>query len=161
MNKTLVRDVMGSTPLVVGPYMTVQRLAETFVEHSADGAIVVDDDGAVVGVVTSMDLVYQEKNVHLPTMLQVMELVIPLGVDDAREELERMTATSVGELMTEDPVTVRADAGLAEAASLMVDKHISLLPVVDAGGALVGSLTRMGLVRWMAAGKPSSKVYKD
>lgn len=161
MDKTLVRDVMGTSPLVVGPYMTVHRLAETFVEHGADGAIVIDDHGEVVGVVTSMDLVYQEKKVHLPTMLQFMELVVPLGVADAKEELERMTATTVEELMSEDPVTVRADVTLAEAATIMVDQHISLLPVVDEGGALVGSLTRMGLVRWMAAGKPSSRVYKD
>lgn len=53
----------------------------------------------------------------------------------------------VGELMTAEPVVVPADAMLAEAARLLDQHHINGLPVVDAGGVLVGVLSQTDLLR--------------
>ena len=61
-----------------------------------------------------------------------------------------MTATrvrTVADLMTRDPISVRGDAALAEAARLLDANHISGLPVVDGDGALVGVLSQTDLVR--------------
>ena len=53
----------------------------------------------------------------------------------------------VGDLMASEPIVVQADAGLAEAATLM-DRHgISGLPVVDGGGLLVGVVSESDLLR--------------
>jgi CBS domain-containing protein len=53
----------------------------------------------------------------------------------------------VSDLMTGEPVVVRADAHLVDAAKLL-DKHrISGLPVVDAVGALVGVISQTDLLR--------------
>jgi CBS domain-containing protein len=53
----------------------------------------------------------------------------------------------VGDLMAEQPIVVHADAGLADAAALM-DRHgVSGLPVVDAGGLLVGVVSESDLLR--------------
>ena len=53
----------------------------------------------------------------------------------------------VGDLMAAEPIVVHADAGLAEAATLM-DRHgISGLPVVDAAGHLVGVVSESDLLR--------------
>lgn len=57
------------------------------------------------------------------------------------------TAPTVGELMTRDPVVVRADTSLKEAAGLLDQYRISGLPVVDAAGVLVGVLSQTDLVR--------------
>lgn len=53
----------------------------------------------------------------------------------------------VGDLMALEPVLVRADASLAEAARLMEGHHISGLPVVDGGGTLVGVISQTDLLR--------------
>ncbi|HEU0244722.1 MAG TPA: CBS domain-containing protein [Candidatus Limnocylindrales bacterium] len=53
----------------------------------------------------------------------------------------------VGDLMALEPVTVRADAPLAVAATLLDRHHISGLPVVDAAGSLVGVLSQTDLLR--------------
>lgn len=55
--------------------------------------------------------------------------------------------TTVGDLMALDPITVRANAPLSEAADLLDRHHISGLPVVDASGSLVGVLSQTDLVR--------------
>lgn len=53
----------------------------------------------------------------------------------------------VGDLMANEPVMVRADAGLGDAAALM-DRHaVSGLPVIDAAGGLVGVISEMDLLR--------------
>lgn len=49
--------------------------------------------------------------------------------------------------MSVDPVTVSQEATIAEAIHLMLDKHISGLPVVDKSGRLVGMLSEGDLLR--------------
>lgn len=56
-------------------------------------------------------------------------------------------AQVVGDLMTADPIVVRADAPLAEAARLMDAHRISGLPVVDGAGRLVGVVSQTDLLR--------------
>lgn len=62
-----------------------------------------------------------------------------------------MTSTTrpatVGDLMAVDPIVVRADASLSEAARLMDHHRISGLPVVDHAGSLVGVVSQTDLLR--------------
>jgi CBS domain-containing protein len=55
--------------------------------------------------------------------------------------------TTVGDLMALDPIVIRANASLDEAAELLDRNHISGLPVVDASGSLVGVVSQTDLVR--------------
>ncbi len=134
------RDLLNTAPLVVAPELLVPDLARLLLDHRADGACVVDQ-GRLVGVVTSMDLIYQEKRVHLPSFVTIMELVVPLGVRRAEHELEKISGRTVRDIMSAQPRTVTRDAPIAVVASLMVDRHITIVPVVD-GDRLVGVITK-------------------
>ncbi|MDE1995785.1 MAG: CBS domain-containing protein [Rhizobiaceae bacterium] len=50
-------------------------------------------------------------------------------------------------IMTSSPITVSTSALVADAAKLMLDHHISGVPVVDANGALVGMVTESDFLR--------------
>ena len=52
-----------------------------------------------------------------------------------------------GDVMSTGAATVRPDASLADAVRLMIEHRISGLPVVDAGGKLVGIVTEHDLIR--------------
>lgn len=52
----------------------------------------------------------------------------------------------VADVMTIDPVTIDADAQIEDAARLMHAYSVTGLPVVDAGGALVGVISQTDLV---------------
>ena len=52
-----------------------------------------------------------------------------------------------GDIMTGRVVTVAPDASVLEAIRLMLERHISGLPVVDASGALVGVITEGDFLR--------------
>lgn len=53
----------------------------------------------------------------------------------------------VADHMASSPILVRDDASLSDAAALMDRHHVHGLPVVDAGGALVGVLSQTDLNR--------------
>jgi CBS domain-containing protein len=54
---------------------------------------------------------------------------------------------TVEQIMTPDPILIRADRSLQEAARILEENEISGVPVVDDGGLLVGVLSETDLVR--------------
>ena len=60
---------------------------------------------------------------------------------------ERISAPIVGDRMALEPIVIRSDASLTEAAALMDQRRIHGLPVVDASGSLVGVLSQTDLSR--------------
>jgi CBS domain-containing protein len=138
-------DLLDPAPLVVAPDLSIAELAARLLETGRDGACVMDGD-ELVGVVTSMDLIYQEKRVHLPSVITIMDLVIPLGSAQAEAELSKIGGTTVREIMSAPPRTVGPQAEVDEIASLMVDLHISLVPVIE-DGRLLGAVTKPSVLR--------------
>jgi CBS domain-containing protein len=59
----------------------------------------------------------------------------------------QLHADTAAELMTTDPVTISVDATLSEATAILVDRHISALPVVDSNGRAIGVLSRSDIVQ--------------
>ena len=57
-------------------------------------------------------------------------------------------AFTAGDLMTFDVAVVTPDTSLRDAVTLMANRKVSGLPVVDAAGAVVGMVTEGDLVRW-------------
>mgnify|MGYP001254859993 CR=1 FL=1 len=64
-----------------------------------------------------------------------------------QDVIEKSRGTSVGEVMTEDPVTVRESTNLADAVVLLLERRIRRLPVVDESGCVVGLLSRADVIR--------------
>src|SRR5581483_9911170 len=145
-----VVDVMTRDVVVVRRDATVPEVARLLWTHRISGLPVVDDAGAVVGIVTELDLMVRNANLRFPTYLRVLDVMIPLGMPrDFDEEMRRALATTAGDLMTSPVVTVQPDTDLADAATLMVDKRVNPVPVLQ-DGRLVGIISRSDFVRLMA-----------
>lgn len=56
------------------------------------------------------------------------------------------------QIMTRKVITVSPDASISDAAKLMIDFHVSGLPVVDAAGKLVGIVTERDFLRRQEVG---------
>lgn len=149
---TTAGEILNPQPLIVAPDLSVQALAALLLERGVDGACVVGG-GGLEGVVTAMDLVFKEKNLHLPTVFTFMDVVIPLGWQRAEEELEKIAGLKVADIMTRHPVTVGPEADLHTVATLMVEKHLSTLPVVE-GGQLRGVIDKRAV---LAAAFPQAR----
>ncbi len=146
---------MTSDVVVVRRDATVPEVARLLWTHRISGLPVVDDAGAVVGIVTELDLMVRNANLRFPTYLRVLDVMIPLGMPrDFDEEMRRALATTAGDLMTSPVVTVQPDTDLADAATLMVDKRVNPVPVLQ-DGRLVGIISRSDFVRLMAQDIPT------
>ena len=138
-------DLMDRQPLVVSPDLPLPKLAQLLLQARVDGVCVVED-GRLVGVVTSMDLIFQEKRVAFPRYVNLLRRLVGAGPSRKEAELEKATGTVVRDIMTRDAVGVTYDAPLEDIARLMVDEHISIVPVPQ-DGRLVGIISKQDVLR--------------
>jgi CBS domain-containing membrane protein len=78
---------------------------------------------------------------HLPVVDARRRLVGILSDRDLLRALGRAKSTTIAEIMTLNPVTVRPETAAHVATALMLDRKIGSLPVVAEDGALVGLVT--------------------
>lgn len=144
----LVREVMTAEVLAFRPADPVQEAYARLVERDVDGAPVVDDDGAVVGLLTTDDLLVQETRLHYPTVVSLFGAYLELPSAHRRfeEDLRKAVAATVGDVMERHPVTCTEDDTLEQVATLMHERHLSRLPVIRSG-RLVGIVARGDILR--------------
>ena len=144
-----VADVMTTTVMTVKKETGIRELAELFASQKISTAPVVDDSGKLIGVVTETDLIEQDKNLHIPTVISLFDWVIYLESEKKFErELKKMTGQTVADIYNPDAISVAPGTPVSEVADLMSSQKIHAIPVVD-GGRLVGIIARIDLIRSM------------
>ena len=143
------KDIMSAKVHSVTPTTTVDELARRFVETGVNAMPVVDDGGILLGVVTQTDLVEQDRPLHIPTVISIFDWVLYLESEkDFRQEVERITARTVGEIYSHEVPTCTPETPVPEIAALMTEKKAHLIPVVQEN-KLVGVVARLDVIRSM------------
>src|SRR5919202_6331811 len=129
----------------LGPESTVEDAIRLFAEARVSGAPVVEGD-RLVGIITEGDLIFQDAEIKSPGFLDILGGIIPLGNwDEYRREALKSAGVTVGELMTSEVLKVSPETNLAEAATLMAERRIKILPVTE-DDTLRGVVTRMDIL---------------
>lgn len=132
-----VRDLMSSDPIVARAEDSLTLLHDLMLEARIRHLPVVDNAGALVGLVTHRDLLRHalvEQTDVTPWIQRVLR--------------DNLTVT---DLMVEDVMTIDPDEDIRNAADTLFDAKIGCLPVVE-GGRLVGILTESDFVRYLGSG---------
>jgi len=147
MSDIWARDIMTTDPVTVTPDTPVTEAATLMVEKRI-GALPVVLHGVVVGIVTEGDLIMQDVKLEFPTYIQLLGGVIAYPPTTARfeNELKKAVAASVGDVMTEEPITVQEFASIEDVATLLAEEDVSHLPVLE-GADLVGIISKSDVVR--------------
>jgi len=144
------KDIMRTQVVTVGPETSVEDIGRLFIEQNISGVPVVDENGRIVGIVTENDLISQNKKFHIPTILRIFDAFIPMdSASKMEKEIRKMTASTAGEICTKDVITVGPDASLSEAATIMAEKRIHLLPVVSEGN-IIGIIGKKEIIKGAA-----------
>ena len=136
----LVRDMMTTNVVTVSPSTPFKTVVSLLGAHRISAVPVVDEADKVVGIVSESDLL--AKVVAGDRSGQRL----PGTRSDRRAIRARTGAETAADLMTAEPITVRADKSLSEAARLAAAHHVRRLPVVVADGTLVGIITRSDML---------------
>lgn len=145
-------DIMTREVITVNENASVRELASLFISHDISGAPVVDTAGKVIGVVTENDLIFQNKKVHLPTAVAILDAFLFLERPEKMEkELKKMAGAKVGDICSRNLISVGPETELEELATLMAEKKIHTLPVME-GEQLVGVIGKSDIIRLIAQG---------
>jgi acetoin utilization protein AcuB len=128
----LVKERMSRHPITITPETSLPDALETMRREKVRRLPVLDKQGRLVGIVLEKDLLYASPSPA--TSLSVHELNYLVA------------KIKIKDLMTTDVITCNEDTPLEEAARMMVDNHISGLPVLR-GDTLVGMITESDLFK--------------
>lgn len=147
------RDIMTPDPVTIDRGQPVTEAARIMVDRHIGGLPVVEN-GVLVGLVTEGDLIMGDIKLEFPTYIHLLDgfIMYPPSVVRFEHELRKAVAATVSEVMTKDPVTVQADASVEDVATLLVEREVSRVPVLD-GDRLVGIITKADIVRSMVGGQ--------
>ena len=123
--KTTAGQIMTTKLVTLSPKDNVMKAVEVLLKYKISGAPVVNEDGALVGILSELDCVNDIIN-------SAMTNELPSAVEDR---------------MTKDVLTVGPDATLLSVGHIFSTKRYRRLPVVDATGRLLGQLSRRDLMR--------------
>jgi CBS domain-containing protein len=132
---TNVGAVMTKNPVTIKAGDSLLMATRVLKEKGFKHLPVLDESGAVVGVVTDRDL--KRASASDATTLEVHELLYLLD------------KVKIEQVMNRKPQTVKVTDDVQDAAKLMVERKIGCLPVLE-GGKLVGIVTKDDLLRLLS-----------
>jgi CBS domain-containing protein len=118
---------MSPQVVVAKQNTNAEQISARLLAGEFNGLPVVDNNGAVVGIVTAIDILKAIRG-------------------DSGKQLNTMVAKDI---MTPDPSVVKKGAPLEDVIDIMVKKQIELVPVVEDDGSkkLVGVVARLDILR--------------
>jgi CBS domain-containing protein len=131
MRTELVRDWMTPDPICVTPETTVPEAHRIMTERRIRRLPIVKE-GQLVGIVTRGDI--RGAQPSEATSLSIFELNY------------LVSKLTLDQVMTRNPITIRPDETVFDAARLMLQNKIAGLPVVE-DGKVVGILTESDIFR--------------
>lgn len=141
------REIMTKDVLTVQPQTSVNDLANLLTTQNINGVPVVDEDGKLIGVVTENDLVFQKKKVHIPTVINILDSFIYLQSQERmKKEMAKITGVTVESIYSREVISVNPETPIDEIATIMVEKNIHTIPVLD-NGELVGVIGKRDIIR--------------
>lgn len=126
MDDVFVGRLMSSPISTVSTDANAKAVAEQMLKQNISSVVVVDDRGALAGILTSTDFVQ-------------------IAAEDADT-----TELAVSEFMTTDLISVTANDAIETAATLMLDHGVHHLPVVDDTEGVVGMLTTTDMTAYVS-----------
>ena len=100
-----------------------EQISSRLLAGEFNGVPVVDDNGAVIGIVTALDI---------------------LRAIQGGKKLNTMLARDI---MTPNPSVVKKDTSIEEIIRVLVEKEIVLVPVVEDNNKLIGVVARLDILR--------------
>ncbi|BCX11105.1 MAG: membrane protein [Thermosynechococcus sp.] len=153
----LVRDYMTPNPVTIRAAAPIAEAVRLMEAKQVRGLPVVDDKGKLVGLVSEADLIVREAPLEPPLYITFLGSIIYFESPESfHQHLKKTLGQQVQDVMTSNPHTINVDAPISEAARLMVNHHISRLPVLNDQGELVGIISRHDLLRALHAQEASA-----
>lgn len=153
-----VRDIMSRDVITVRPEHTAEQALEVFQANQISGAPVVDSSGAVVGVISSNDLLKTNSPLSYGITNYFEVSLLDKVLAEEGFHLESINDGLVSDLMTHKVYSVQPETPVEEAAAKMLEHHIHRLIVISPEtGKPQGIVSTFDLLKLIAENKNPQK----
>lgn len=150
MNNKTAKDIMTSDVIVAKQSDSVSSVAKLLIKEKIGGLPVVNEEYKVVGIISETDILKKEKYVEAPRVVNFLQGLIFLDdVKNIEEDMKKIAAYKVEDLMSKDIIKVHEDDKFDDIANIMIKKSINRVPVVDSNNTLKGIICRYDIIRAM------------
>jgi CBS domain-containing protein len=146
---TAVDKIMSRSIITCEPETDIGEVARLIWENDVS-SIPVTERGRVVGMVTDYDLISRQTEFDGPIYLPFIDVFFQVPGTGNPEQLRRILATTARELMSYPVVTLHPQDSVQDAATIMYERRINAIPVVDDDELLVGIIARADIVQMIA-----------
>ena len=128
-----VNEIMTTTVITIEMDDTLGQIQKIFEKHKFHHLLIVEDE-ELIGIISDRDV-----------LKEISPNVNTLSEDShARKTLQK----KAHQIMTRKPITVEPDTIVEGAASIMLKKNISCLPVVSPSGNIEGILSWKDILKY-------------
>lgn len=143
-------DIMPRDVPSVAPDDSVAHVLRVMVDHDVAGVAVVEND-EIVGIITESDIVARQAEPSEPLRWPILDAIFVLDAGRSyEEEVRRALAINASQLMTSPVTSVRSIATLEQIATIMMERDVHPMPVIDENERYLGIVSRRDLVRVIA-----------
>ncbi|MBM4312345.1 MAG: CBS domain-containing protein [Deltaproteobacteria bacterium] len=139
--KIFVRDVMTKNVIKISEDADITEATTLLSENRISGLPVVDGQNRVVGIMTEADLLAMAGMKKGHTFKDIIKHLLGEPLPGPKQ------GKSLREVMTSPAITTGPEADIREIASVLGEKRIKRLPVVDEQRRLIGIISRADIVR--------------
>lgn len=122
-----VTKVMSTKLILLKPNYSIKSTIETFKRHHISGAPVVTDDNKIIGIVSEYDL-----------LIQAAAKALNASIDYNKKVF-----------------TIKINTNLKDVLILLYKNRFKRIPVVDDDNRVVGSVSRIDVLAYIAENEPS------
>ncbi len=145
------KDIMTKDVISLKENDDIKSASDIFLKKNINAIPVIGEGKKIKGIVSETDLVVQDSNLHIPTVFTIFDSIFYLGSSKHfKEDVKKITATKIGDIMTKDVYTVSEDEDVFNIATAMSSKKIYSIPVVNKDSEITGIITRYDIIKSMA-----------
>lgn len=148
------KDIMARKVIVANEDDEIKKAADIFLKYKINAIPVVDENKKLKGIVSETDLVYQDANLHIPTMFTIFDSIFYLGGSKHfKEDVNKITATKIKDIMNKDVFFIKEDENIFNIATAIADKKFYSIPVVNDDMDVIGIVSRYDIIKSMSSKK--------
>lgn len=143
-------DIMPAGVPAVSPDATIAEVLRVMVDFDVAGVAVVEND-EIIGIITESDIVARQADVETPLSVPFLDAIFVMDAGRSYEDdIRKALAINAHQLMTAPVTSIRSIATLDQIATVMMERDVHPMPVVNENNQYLGIVSRRDLVRVIA-----------
>lgn len=155
------KDIMDSGVRLVKPDDSIESIIELFRTGSSSGFVVVSPENVVLGVITTNDFFTKNKEIHIPTYLQMLkESRFEKNSDKELPYVaKQLINATASDLMNQSVFFAHSDTPLQSIAAVFAEGKQTIIPVVDASNKFLGAISQEKIFQYASEGTTAPQMF--